>query len=102
MFELAFRARSRPASDRPFDLFEALLRPSSERPPERLDALPTPRSTPTPAGGPPPCPLPPPLPPPPPRPLPCAKAPVANSRTSTHNDAVKAPFRTNLFIFTAP
>src|SRR6185369_2398851 len=93
MFERASRARSRPASERPLDLVDALPRPSSDRPPDRVEALPMPRSTPTPDGGPPPLPRPPPT--PPPRPRPCAKALVASVKTSI----VKT---TNLLIIRPP
>src|ERR1044071_1977713 len=93
MFARASRARSRPLSERPLDLIDALPRPASDRPPDRLEALPMPRSTPTPDGGPLPLPRPPPT--PPPRPRPCAKAPVASVKTSI----VKT---TNLLIIRPP
>src|SRR5205807_2945239 len=70
---LAVRARSKPASERPFDLSEAVPRPVSARPTELSEEEPMPRPTPVPEGGPPgeaPC-------PPAPRLLPWAAAVVA-------------------------
>src|SRR5215813_14608414 len=75
----AARARSKPSSDRPPDLSEALPIPRSDRPFERSDALPNPPPTPPPR---PPIPE---LPPPPPRPRPWAsafmQAPKINNET---------------------
>src|SRR5712691_2358244 len=76
-FSLAVRARSLPASERPFDLSEAVPRPLSARPTDASEDLPIPRSTPVPAGGPP-------FEPPPPRPRPCAKAVTWSPITSRH------------------
>src|SRR6266571_1722567 len=69
-FSLAIRARSNPASDRPFDLSDAFPRPLSARPIELSEDVPIPRSTPVPDGEAP-------LPPPAPRLLPWAAAVVA-------------------------
>src|SRR3989442_15654916 len=79
-FSLAARARSLPASDRPFDLSEAVSRPLSARPADASEDLPIPLSTPVPTGGPP-------FEPPPPRPRPCAEAITWSPRTSRHTSA---------------
>src|SRR5713226_1329612 len=76
-FSLAARARSRPASERPFDLSEAVSRSLSARPFDASEDFPIPRSTPVPAGGPP-------FEPPPPRPRPCAEPITWSPATSRH------------------
>ena len=76
-FSLAARARSRPPSERPFDLSEAVPRPLSARPADASEDLPIPRSTPVPAGGPP-------AERPPPRPRPWAE-PITWSPTTSNN-----------------
>src|SRR6266851_6637130 len=86
------RARSSPASERPFERSDAVLRPVSARPLDRSDDVLIPLSTPTPLGGPPP--RPPadePPPPPPPRPRPWAEAITwrpAISRNTNPNFAI--------------
>ena len=79
-FSLAARARSRPASERPFDLSEAVPRPVSARPADASEDFPIPRSTPVPGGGPP-------AERPAPRPRPCAEAITWTPITSRHTSA---------------
>src|SRR5229473_2242916 len=74
---LAARARSRPASERPFDLSEAVSRSLSARPFDASEDFPIPRSTPVPAGGPP-------AERPAPRPRPCAEAITWSPAISRH------------------